>query len=145
MTVRDRYLAKLSGPLLDRFDLRVTVLRPKPESFFEKSSTEPSFAVAERVAQVHGRALQRGVRCNADLASATLDQWAELSPDASAILGRHMRVGRLTGRGLDRVRRVARTLADLEDPAAPLDSPLQEHHVCAALELRPPQHLLEVA
>lgn len=142
---RERYLAKLSGPLLDRFDLRVMVLRPKPESFFQKTAAESSADIAQRVALVRSKSQERGARCNADLDSPALDSFAQLSSGASGILSRHLKAGRITGRGLDRIRRVALTLSDLEDPDAPLDAPLQEHHVCAALELRPPQQFLEVA
>jgi magnesium chelatase family protein len=143
--MRERYLGKLSGPLLDRFDLRIIVARPRPESFFDKSVGESSTDVARRVARAREVARSRGVRCNAELSGSALDRWAALSDGSAAILQSHMTGGRLTGRGLSRVRRVARTLADLEDPPFPLDSPLNEQHVCAALELRPPQPLQQVA
>ena len=61
------------------------------------------------------------------------------------MLMRHMRSGTLTARGLDRVRRVARTLSDLESPDDPLDTPLKEQHVCAAIELRPEFDFLKAA
>jgi magnesium chelatase family protein len=142
---RDRYLGRLSGPLLDRFDLRVIVLRPRPESFFDQSVGESSAKVAERVARARDIARLRGVRCNAELTGNALGEWAALSDGSATILQSHMTSGRLTGRGLARIRRVARTLADLEDPPYPMDAPLKEHHVCAALELRPPQSLQQAA
>jgi magnesium chelatase family protein len=145
LPVRERYLGRVSSPLLDRFDLRVMVMRPKPESFFDQSTNENSAQVAQRVARARQRASERGVRCNAELSASALDSWARLSSGASSILSRQMTTGRLTGRGLARIRRVARTLADLEHPPPPLDAPLQEHHVCAALELRPAQQFSAVA
>lgn len=143
--VRERYLARLSSPLLDRFDLRVSVMRPRPESFFDLSTNESSATVAIRVALARMSAIERGVRCNADLSGSVLDKWTPLSSGASSILSRHMQAGTLTGRGLARMRRVARTLADLEDPPLPLDAALQEQHVCAALELRTTHELSAVA
>jgi magnesium chelatase family protein len=144
-TVRDRYLARISGPLLDRFDLRVTVARPKPEAFFEHEMNEPSHRVAERVANARTRAAGRGVVCNAALPPEKLDLYAPMSDIASKILNRQMHSGRLSGRGFHRIRRIALTLADLRMPDSPLDAPLCEQDVCAALELRPEKRLTEVA
>jgi magnesium chelatase family protein len=129
---RLRYRRRLSGPLLDRFDLRVEVRRPTVDDLFGAPTGEPTSAVAERVAEVRDLALLRGVRSNADIPANRLDEVAPLSPEATRLLEDVLRAGRLSARGLHRVRRVARTIADLE--GAPHE--LGAAHVAAALGLR---------
>lgn len=128
---RDRYRRRLSAPLLDRFDLRVTVSRPDPGTLLGGPPGESTVAVAARVAEARRLARQRGVRCNAELPARRLDEVAKLSPAASTLLDFKLRSGTLSGRGLHRVRRVARTLADLGG-----GGPVTEEHVCLALGLR---------
>lgn len=131
-TDRLRYSRRLSGPLLDRFDLRVLVSRPEVDDILGGPPGECSEAVAERVAKARALAAERGVRINADLTAAQLDDVAPLTPAAARVLEHKLRTSALSARGLDRVRRVARTLADLDGAPPRVD----EQHVCAALELR---------
>lgn len=127
-----RYRRRLSGPFLDRFDLRVEVLRPDVEALLGGTGGEPTATVAARVAAARARATARGVRVNADLSGPGLDRWAPLDGDARDLLATVLRSGRLSARGLARVRRVARTLADL----AGHDGPLTAGQVGTALHLR---------
>ena len=134
---RARYGRRLSGPLLDRFDLRVPVVRPAVEELLggvggTGSGGDRSSVVAARVAQARHVAVGRGVIANAALSASSLDRVAPLSAGASRILEYRLRQGSLSARGLHRVRRVARTIADLDGVEGPLD----ESHVCGALELR---------
>ncbi|MEY2566172.1 MAG: magnesium chelatase family protein [Actinomycetota bacterium] len=129
---RARYARRLSGPLLDRFDLRIAVSRPDAPELLAGPPGEASATVAERVVEARVHAVGRGVRCNAELAGGALRKATELSPAASRLLEHKLRSGALSARGLDRIRRVARTLADLE--GAP--ELLSDEHVCTALELR---------
>lgn len=138
---RARYARRLCGPLLDRFDLRIPVARPDITELMGGPPGEGSRAVAERVAGVRVLAADRGVRANAELAPARLDQVAPLTPAARRVLERRLRLGSLSARGLHRVRRVARTLADLDGGG----STVEEEHVCAALELRADSPGLEAA
>jgi len=110
---RLRYTRRLSGPLLDRFDLRVAVQRPSVDDLLDAAGGEPSAVVAARVAVARDLALARAGRLNAELHGELLDLHARLSADALAVLRDEMERGRLTGRGYHRVRRVARTIADL--------------------------------
>lgn len=110
---RLRYLRRLSGPLLDRFDLRVAVQRPSVDEMLEPTGGEPSAVVAARVAVARQIALERAGRLNAALHGELLDRHAPLSAEAVAVLRAEMERGRLTGRGYHRIRRVARTIADL--------------------------------
>ncbi len=110
---RARYSRRLSGPVLDRFDLRVEVQPPTPELLFEPGSGESSEVVRVRVAKARQKALARGVRSNAELTSSQLQRYAPLTDDAKALLRKALENGSLTGRGLKRVRSVACTIADL--------------------------------
>lgn len=111
---RLRYARRVSGPLLDRFDLRVNVVRPDGPEVFRLPPGESSAVVAERVAAARERAAQRGVVANAALSGAALDDAAPLTDGAVEALESEMARGRLSARGAQRVRCVARTLADLE-------------------------------
>jgi magnesium chelatase family protein len=114
---RQRYLQRLSGPLLDRFDLRIAVHRPDVDDLLDGDGGEPSVVVAARVARARAIALERTGVLNGALSRPQLDRAAPLTPDARRLLRDELERGRLTGRGYHRVRRVARTLADLErDP-----------------------------
>ena len=129
---RERYNRRLSGPLLDRFDLRVVVSRPDVAHLLGGPPGESTEVVAARVGEARARARSRGVGCNAELPAAVLDEVAPLTPAATAMLEHRLRVGSLSGRGLHRVRRVARTIADLAGAGEVVD----EDHVCLALGLR---------
>jgi magnesium chelatase family protein len=129
---RSRYARRLTGPLVDRFDLRVDVSRPDPGELLTGPSGEPTAEVAQRVLAARARARRRGVRCNAELPAPRLDELAPVTPGALRLLDMALRVGALSGRGLHRVRRVARTLADL----AGRDGPLAEEDIGLALQLR---------
>ena len=138
---RARYAGRLSGPLLDRFDLRVPVGRPEVAELLGGPPGEGTATVAERVAAARSVAGERGVRANAELPVPRLDEVAPLSAPAWRTLERRLRAGTLSARGLHRVRRVARTLADLDGAPAVVG----EEHVCAALELRREPAALDAA
>ncbi|MEP6661977.1 MAG: YifB family Mg chelatase-like AAA ATPase [Acidimicrobiales bacterium] len=129
---RQRYVRRVSGPLLDRFDLRVIVNRPDAGELLGGGSGESSALVAARVARARGAAAARGVPTNADLPADRLDELAPITKRARRLLRSLLEKDKLTGRGLHRVRRVARTLADLAGDEGPIDEP----HVGQALQLR---------
>jgi magnesium chelatase family protein len=129
---RARYGRRLSAPLLDRFDLALSLGRPDIEDLLGGPPAESSAVVAERVRFVRLSAARRGLRCNAEIPSQSLDQFAPMSGEAAALLERRMRAGTLSARGLHRIRRVARTLADLDD-AGPM---IGGRQMAEALHLR---------
>lgn len=131
-SARARYARRLSGPLVDRFDLRVEVGRPDVAELLSSTTGESTAEVAERVARARHIALARGSTVNAQLPAWRLDDVAALDRQATSLVERALRAGRLTGRGLGGVRRVARTIADL----AGHDGVLGVDHVSAALALR---------
>ncbi|MCU4183761.1 YifB family Mg chelatase-like AAA ATPase [Acidiferrimicrobium sp. IK] len=141
---RTRYAARVSGPLLDRFDLRVGVERPDVTDLIAPAGARPpgesTSTVAGRVARARQQAADRGVASNAEIPAARLDDLAPLSPSGRRLLEVRLRQGRLSARGLHRVRRVARTLADLQGGPGPID----EEAVHAALALRAEPFTFEV-
>ncbi|MDZ7678144.1 MAG: YifB family Mg chelatase-like AAA ATPase [Acidimicrobiales bacterium] len=129
---RARYHRRVSGPILDRFDLRIDVAAPEVDDLIGGEPGESTASVRERVATARERARGREVRCNAELAAEHLDEVAPLSDDATRLLEARLRAGQLTGRGLHRIRRLALTLADREDRGGSLSV----EHVALALSLR---------
>lgn len=134
---RARYARRLSGPLLDRIDLRVDVPRPDVGQLLAGPPGESSAVVAARVASARALAIARGVRCNAELSVAQLDDVAPMRGSAAVLLEDALRSGSLTARGLHRTRRVARTIADLRG-----DDAISDEDVCLALQLRSEPDLL---
>jgi len=128
----ERYRRRLSGPLLDRFDMRIDVHRPDPRQLLSGERAEASSIVAARVRVARGQAKDRGVRCNAELSTSALERTAPLDDEASALVERSLESGRLSARGMRRVWRVARTIADLEGH----DHALTAEHIASALHLR---------
>jgi len=124
------YRARVSGPLLDRIDLRVEVAAMAFAQLGGPAG-EASASVAQRVAGARDLQRQRQGRLNGELRTAALRRFAE--PDAEARSVLEAAVDRLgvTGRGHDRLLRVARTLADLEG-----DPRVGGRHVAEALQFR---------
>ena len=135
---RARYARRLSGPLLDRFDVTLRIDRPDPCDLVDRAAPESTATVAARVMAARSRAAARGVRTNSDLDVSALDRFVSLDDRASALVERHLRSGRLTARGLHRVRRLARTVADLEGAGDRIEAT----HVTEALFLRGSRDLL---
>ncbi len=114
------YLAKISGPVLDRFDIQIELPALSYEELATRSGTEePSAAIRQRVTAARERAALRmkdeeGIYCNAQLTSASLRVYCRLDPSADKLLhAAYDRMG-LSARGYDRILRVARTIADLD-------------------------------
>jgi magnesium chelatase family protein len=113
-----RYQAKLSGPLLDRVDVKVQ-LEPvtRADILHDKLGAEPSSAVAARVSAARERAARRlrdtQWRVNAQVPGSQLRRTYPVAPGALAWLDRAMENGQLSARGADKVVRVSWTLADL--------------------------------
>jgi len=128
-----RYTRRLSGPVLDRFDLRVNVHRPAIDEIMASEPGEPSSVVAARVLEARRKALDRQACLNRSIEPADLDRFAPLEPAARARLRHEMERGRLSGRGYHRVRRVARTIADLREGCS---AAISEADAALALELR---------
>lgn len=121
---RRRYLSRLSGPLLDRVDLRVTVPRvTRAEMLADDGRSEPSAAVAARVAAARDAAAERYAgtpwRTNNDVPPSELRRRWPIPRAATRQLETALDSGAVTARGFGRILRVAWTLADLQGVAVP--------------------------
>jgi magnesium chelatase family protein len=134
---RERYRSRLSGPLLDRLDVHVTLPPVRLDGLVRGAPAESSASVRRRVVLARERQLARRAagqtraRCNAELSVRDLPGVLALEPRASALLERaSMRLG-LSARAFGKVARVARTIADL----AGVDA-IEGQHVAEALQGR---------
>ncbi len=126
--VRQAYVERLSGPMLDRFDMRVSVRRLDADEIGGPRG-EGSKVVAERVEAARARQVDRGM-LNSRLGRGDLDLLG-FSEQATGFLKASVDANRLTARGWDRIRRVARTIADLGS-----EDCVGEAHVAEALAFR---------
>jgi magnesium chelatase family protein len=124
------YQRKASGPLLDRIDVGVRLERPDPE-VLRAERPEATRAVAARVTAARAHQQRRGLGTNARLPVATLDEIAEPDAEGRAALMRAAAQLGLSPRGIHRVQRVARTIADLAGEDA-----VGADHVLEAVGLR---------
>jgi len=130
------YRQKLSGPLVDRIDIRLTVPRLSPSELLGEADGEPSSTVRARVERSRERQRRRyagtSVTCNARLPGPRARREARLDAAAEDLLTRAVERYELTGRGFDRVLKVSRTIADLDAAEA-----VGAAHLAEALSYRP--------
>ncbi len=131
------YLAKISGPVLDRFDIQIELPALSYEELANTAVTEESSAtVRERVCRARAFSAERlkeseGIYCNAQLDSASLRKYCRLDSAADGLLrAAYDRMG-LSARGYDRILRVARTVADLDGAEE-----IGARHVAEAIQYR---------
>jgi magnesium chelatase family protein len=127
----DSYQRRLSGPLLDRIDLKVAVRRVPLEALASEPRGESSAPVRERVVTARRRQLDRQGCLNAQLKPARLRQMASLDTASRQTLERWAEQRGLTARGFHRAWRVARTSADLDGC-----DQIGERHILEALGYR---------
>ena len=132
-----RYRARISGPLLDRIDLRVSVPAVASEELLEEPTAEQSRLTTE-IARAQVRAardvqLGRAGKLNVDLAGADLRSVCALSREARLLVAQARAKFELSARGVHRVLRVARTIADLQPDVPQVLAPA---HIAEALQLR---------
>ncbi|ARO13623.1 magnesium chelatase family protein [Ketogulonicigenium robustum] len=130
------YMARVSGPLLDRFDIRITV-PALPITALRGPLAETSASVAQRVAAARMRQTQRleplGARSNADCPPDTLEKTTLIEAEGEAFMQRALAHFGISARGYTRILRVARTIADLDGAEA-----VARPHLAEAIALRGP-------
>jgi magnesium chelatase family protein len=141
---RERYQARLSGPILDRIDIRIAVPPVTPADLSLPPAGEGSEAVRERVGRARVRQRRRferlkadGVRLNAECPPALLDEIARLDGAGEKLLREAAEAFSLSARGYHRILRVARTLADLDEIEKIMPVHLAEALSCRGEEARP--------
>lgn len=127
---RQRYLDKVSGPILDRIDIALT-LSPEGKDYFNLPAAPTSVEVRQRVEQAQRRQLQRQGCLNAYLSAQQLEQWASLCPKGQQILQQAVQKWHWSTRAIERMRRIARTIADVEQAKH-----IQAQHMLSALQFR---------
>jgi magnesium chelatase family protein len=129
-----RYRARISGPLLDRMDLRITVPALDSEELLDENPAQSRLSTAAAAAQVAAaRAVQlaRAGRLNADLAGRDIQEHCAIDRIGRRLLATGREKLALTARGVHRVLRVARTIADLD-----AHTTISVSHLAEALQLR---------
>jgi magnesium chelatase family protein len=135
---REQYRRRLSGPLLDRFDLHIDAPPITPDELFASASKEErSVTVRARVEKARARQQRRyrslpGVYANAQLKGPSVREFCAMTPDARRTLRSALEALHLSARAHDRILKVARTLADLE-----ASERIGPGHVSEAIQYRP--------
>ncbi len=129
------YLSKISGPMLDRFDLHIEVAPVEFEHISSREKEESSAVIRERVQKA--RVLQQerykgtGITCNARITSDVLHEICPMTDDALALLKTVFERMGLSARAYDRILKVARTVADMENAEV-----IAKQHIAQAVQYR---------
>ena len=117
-TEMQRYMNKLSGPLLDRIDIHIEVQKVEFEQLAEKRKGESSLAIRERVLKAREVQAQRyknlNINYNAQIGPKEIEKYCELDDVSKNLIKNAMERLNLSARAYDRILKVARTIADLE-------------------------------
>lgn len=132
-----RYISKISGPLLDRIDIHIDIPAVNYKDLRSTSEPENSARILERVIRARHIQLTRftsgkeRLYCNAQMSPRHIRAFCELSPDCERLLERAMTQQGLSARAHDRILKVARTIADLEGVPN-----LEPKHIAEAIQYR---------
>ena len=133
-----RYMQKISGPLMDRIDIHIDVPAVNYKEMRSAAEPEASGLIRERVVRARELQLKRfssvprtKIYSNAQMTAQNIRAFCELSPDCERLLERAMTQQGLTARAHDRILKVARTIADLEGVTA-----IEPKHIAEAIQYR---------
>ena len=130
-----RYQSRLSGPLLDRIDLVITVPRLTTDELVQKGESEPSAKIRERIVRARKIQAQRyqndGILTNSELSTKLIKKYCVLSEKCAEILKFAAQKYGLSGRKYNRVLKLARTIADLDN-----SEKITELHISQALQYK---------
>ena len=131
-----KYMNRISGPLLDRIDIQVEIVPVPFEKISEQHPSESSEAVRSRV--IRAREIQKkrfaghqGIYCNAQMSTKDLHRYAVPDTESLALLKNAMQRLNLSARAYDRILKVSRTVADLEGADR-----IGAHHIAEAIGYR---------
>ncbi len=131
----EKYTSRISGPMLDRIDIHIEVPAVDYEQISSNNEAEKSEDIRKRV--LDARKIQylrykgTGIYKNSDLTPKLIKQFCVLTEDASRVLHENFDKMNLTGRGYDKILKIARTIADLEK-----SEQITKYHVLEALRYR---------
>ncbi len=131
-----KYLNKISGPLLDRIDIHIEVVPVPFEKLSDSRQSENSAAIRKRVndarqIQVNRFSDYKSLFCNAQMSSKMLRKYCEIDKQGTELLKIAMDKLGLSARAYDRILKVSRTIADLEE-----SEKIQNHHLAEAIQYR---------
>ena len=131
-----KYLSRISGPLLDRIDIHIEIVPVPFEKLSEMRESENSEVVRTRVIKAREIQEQRfkdidGVYCNAQMSSKQMRSFAEINKPSSELLKNAMQRLNLSARAYDRIIKVARTIADLDN-----SEKILSNHIAEAINYR---------
>ncbi len=131
-----RYMSKISGPLLDRIDIHIEVAPVAIEDLSKERNGETSAEIRKRVIAARAIQTQRYqdiayIHYNSQMGSKQLDVFCDMDESSLKILKRAMERLNLSARAYDRILRVSRTIADLEN-----SENVQSHHIAEAIQYR---------
>lgn len=130
-----RYQKKISGPLLDRIDIQIEVPAVNYDEISSLEKAESTLEIRKRV--MRAREIQKkryeneGILTNAELTAPLVKKYCPLTPQAEAMLKQAFSLLGLTARGYDKIIKVARTIADLEESEV-----IEMHHLAEAISYR---------
>lgn len=131
-----RYMSKISGPLLDRIDLHIEVTPVPFDKISDSRPSESSHAIRERV--IKARRIQtdrfktsENVHYNAQMTVRQIRKYCQLSEESKSLLKAAMERLNLSARAYDRILKVARTIGDLDN-----SMDIQPHHISEAIQYR---------
>ena len=130
-----RYMNKLSGPLLDRIDIHIEVQKVEFEQLSDRRKGESSIAIRERV--LKAREMQNvryqdlDISYNAQIGPKEIEKYCELNEDSKNLIKNAMEKLNLSARAYDRILKVSRTIADLEQ-----SEHILSHHISEAIQYR---------
>jgi magnesium chelatase family protein len=130
-----RYVSKISGPLLDRIDIHIDMPAVRFQELRQEAGGESSDVIRARVIATRERQLQRyegeKIYCNAQMSSRQIRKYCDLSPESERMLESAMNRLGLSARAHDRILKVARTIADLAS-----EENLSSDHLSEAIQYR---------
>lgn len=132
---RAQYLSKISGPLLDRIDIQVEVGSVSYDTMRDNSPKETSEQIRRRVDKARSRMIKRysgtGIYANGQLTPSMIREFCITDSDADVLLKSAFEKMGLSARGYDRILRLAKTIADMDDSDI-----IKKHHIAQAVQLR---------